>query len=92
MGNAHKHIVPFCCVGSMLKKSWVDNILANLSVAKRNHLYQQMCQLMYCIIETTFNAMCEDLIVEYEDKPSVWQYRRMVWHDLCVEESMAQVW
>ena len=69
-------------------KSWVDNLLPKVSNTNRNHLYEGMCQLMHCITESVFNAMCEELKVEYVDKPDVWQkYRRMysltcVWREL----------
>ena len=56
------------------KKSWVDNLLPKVSATERSHLYQRMCQLMQCITKSAFNAMCEELKVEYADKPSVWQY------------------
>ena len=46
---------------------------------KRNHLFQRMCQLMQCITESTFSVTCEELGVEYADKPSVWQYIRGRW-------------
>ena len=46
------------------KNLWMDNLLPKVSVVERNHLYQRMCQLMHCITESTFNAMCEELKVQ----------------------------
>ena len=67
------------------KKSWVDNLLPKVSANERSHLYQRMCQLMQCITESSFNAMCEELKVEYVDKPGVWQYIEGGWCGLtCV--------
>ena len=67
------------------KKSWVDNLLPKVSATERNALYQRTCQLMQCIIESAINAMCEELKVEYADKPDVWQYIDEGWCDLtCV--------
>ena len=74
MGNGCKHIACFCHISSMLKKSWVNNLLPKVSVAERNHLYQWMCQLIHRITQSVFNVMCEELKLEYVDKPSVWQY------------------
>ena len=53
----------------------------------------QMCQLMHCITEFASNAMCEELKVEYVDKPGVYQYIEGGWFGLtCVSRNMAQVW
>ena len=52
----------------------MDNLLPKVSATERIHLYQRMCQLMQCITESAFNAICEELKVEYADKPGVWQY------------------
>ena len=61
------------------KKSWVDNLLPKVSVTERRPLYQRMCRLMHCITESAFNALCEELKVEYVDKPGVWQYIEGGW-------------
>ena len=34
---------------------------------------------MDCITESVFNVMCEELKVEYVDKPDVWQYVEGEW-------------
>ena len=56
IGNNHKHIAIFHA-----KKSWVDNLLPEVSVVERNHLYQWMCQLIHCITEYAFNVICEEV-------------------------------
>ena len=67
------------------KKAWLDNLLPKVSATERNHLYNQMCQLMQCITESTFSAQCEELKVEYANKPGVWQYIEGGWCGLtCV--------
>ena len=43
---------------------------------------------MQCITESTFNAMCEELKVEYAEKPGVWQYIGGWCGLTCVEESL----
>ena len=70
------------------KKSWVDNLLPKVSATERSHLYQRMCQLMQCITKSAFNAMCEELKVEYAEKPGVWQYIGGWCGLTCVEESL----
>ena len=41
------------------RKAQVDNLLPKVCDVERNHLYQRMCQLMHCIMESAFDAMCE---------------------------------
>ena len=44
-------------------------------LVERKHLYQWMCvELMHHITKSAFNATCDELKVEYVDKPDVWQY------------------
>ena len=67
------------------KKAWVDNLLPKVSAIERHHLCHGMCQLMQCITESTFSAQCEDLKVEYANKPGVWKYIEGRWCGLtCV--------
>ena len=51
-----------------------SHLLPKISIGERNHLYEWMCQLLHCITESTINAMCEELKVEYLDNPNVQQY------------------
>ena len=62
-----------------VKKAWIEHLIPKVIEAKRNHLYNAMCELLECLREEDFNKKYEDFKLKYADEKSVLTYVATGW-------------